>query len=317
MSEVTSDRPADISTANLIDEIIRMSDFTFGRLPMLDIIAERLVENLISALPDLTGALCEASLTSLDYTPMGKIIDDLPVPTFLAIGTGKPFVGEIMLVVDQTVLMTCVELMLGGTAKNIDTDNTDDFTAIELGFGERLASAIFAELERSLSVVGSANLELDRIETDADGAAIAKKASLCARIRLTLTMAGHSGIMDLVVPYDALEQILPDLGKIYFGDRMESKNSWQELIGTQIERATMDLEVVMARQTFPIQKIMAWKPGDTIDIGIEEGREASIICADTPMFKASLGKRNNGYVAVQITEKLETQEEHEDGSDNN
>ena len=40
-------------------------------------------------------------------------------------------------------------------------------------------------------------------------------------------------------------------------------------------------------------------------------------CADTPMFNVSLGKRNNGYVAVQITEKLEILEDHEDDSNDN
>lgn len=315
-SDTTARRP-DEAGSTLIDEIIRMSDFTFDRLPMLDIIGDRMVENLSVALPDLMRAMCEASLASLDYIPMGKVIEGLPKPTFLAVGTGHPFVGEILVVMDQAVLMTAVELMLGGNARNVDLDNTDPFTAIELGFGERLASAVFAELERSLSVVGAANLELDRIETEAEGATIAKNTSLCARLRLSLTLAGNTGNLDLVIPYDALEQILPDLGKVYFGDRMVSQDQWRGLIGAQIERANVDLDVVLSENVFPLQKIMSWRPGDTIDFGIEEGRDATVTCADTPMFNVSLGKRNNGYVAVQITEKLEILEDHEDdGNDN-
>ena len=46
----------------VIDEIIRMSDFNFDRLPMLDIIGERLADALTAVLPDVTGVIVEASL---------------------------------------------------------------------------------------------------------------------------------------------------------------------------------------------------------------------------------------------------------------
>jgi flagellar motor switch protein FliM len=307
----------DAEEGNLIDEIIRLSDFTFDRLPMLDIIGERLVENISVAFPDLMRAMCEASLLQLDYIPLGQIIEGLPAKVLLAVGTGRPFEGEILLAIDRTLFMTSVELMLGGNAKQINEDDDEEYTAIELAFGERLAAAILAELQRALSVVGKAALELDRVETDPDAASVVKHSSLCARMKFSIAMAGHAGVLDVIIPYDALEPIRPDLGKIYFGDRGQAQNAWQGLISDQIERAHMDLEVVMAEEAIPIQKIMAWRAGDTVEFGIEEGQDAIMTCADTPMFKVSLGKRNNGFVAVQITEKISTLEVPENvGNDN-
>ena len=317
MNKVLSKEEIEAVGANLIDEIIRLSDFTFDRLPMLDIIGERLVENLTAAFPDLTRVACEASLVSLDYIPMGQVMEELPEPVLLAVGIGKPFEGEILLAIDRALLLTSIELMLGGSAANLNLEGVEGFTAIELGFGERLAAAILAELQRALSVVGSAALELDRVEIDPDAATVAKHNSLCARLKYSIAMAGQTGVLDVVIPYDALEPIRPDLSKIYFGDRGEGQSNWHDLIGGQIERAQMDLEVVLAEETIAIQKIMAWQPGDTINFGIEEGQDATMTCADAPMFKVSIGKRNNGFVAVQITEELSTQKEpEEDGNDN-
>lgn len=317
MNQALAEEKVEVEEDNLIDEIIRLSDFTFDRLPMLDIIGERLVENISVAFPDLMRALCEASLVQLDYIPMGQIIEGLPANALLAVGTGHPFEGEIMLAIDRTLFMTSVELMLGGTAKQINDDDDDEYTAIELAFGERLAAAILAELQRALSVVGKAALELDRVDTDPDAASVAKHSALCARMKFSVAMAGHAGVLDVVIPYDALEPIRPDLGKIYFGDRGQAQNVWQDLISDQIERAHMDLEVVMAEEAIPIQKIMSWQPGDTVEFGIEEGQDAIMTCADAPMFKVSLGKRNNGFVAVQITEKLSALEVPENDGDDN
>ncbi len=77
------------------------------------------------------------------------------------------------------------------------------------------------------------------------------------------------------------------------------------------------MEVVLTETSFPIQKILSWKPGDVVDLGIEDGVDALMSCAESPIFKVSLGKRNNGFAAVQITEKLVIQEETKDDADDN
>lgn len=315
MNKPVSSEEVDPGEANLIDEIIRLSDYTFDRLPMLNIIGERLVDNASAALTDLTGAPCGAVLTALDYIPMGQVIENLPTPALLAIGAGSPFDGDILVVFDQTLLLTSIELMLGGSAKQIRQEPAENFTAIEMDFGERLSAAILQELQHALSVVGAASLALHRVETDPDNAAIAKHASLCARLKYAITLAGHTGNLEVVIPYDALETIRPDLSKIYFGDRGDDQSNWQDMISGQIERAHMELEAVLAVEAISLQRIVSWKPGDTIDFGIEDGEPAIINCAGAPMFKASLGSRNNGFIAVRITEEIEQKETTEDDRD--
>lgn len=312
MNKPVTNEEVDPNEANLIDEIIRLSDFTFERLPMLDIIGERLVDNASAALSDLTGSMCEAALTALDYIPMSQVMESLPTPALLAVGSGVPFDGEILLVLDQTLLLTSIELMLGGSARKVGKEPADSFTAIEMDFGERLSVAILQELQHALSVVSSSSLVLDRVETDPDSATVAKQANLCARLKYAIMLAGHTGNLEVVIPYDALESIRSDLGKIYFGDRGEDQSTWQGLISGQIHRAQMELEVVLASEAISLQKIVHWKPGDIIDFGIEDGEPAIMNCAGAPMFEVSLGSRNNGFIAVRITEELEQKETSED-----
>ena len=300
---------------SLIDEIIRLSDFTFDRLPMLDIIGERLVGNLSAVLPDLTFAVCEARFQQMDYLPMAQVIDGLPSPAVLAVASGYPFDGEIMIVVDRPLAVTCMELMLGGKAADLTIEDAEDFTPIEIRFGERVADVVLTELQRSLSVVSGADLELERVEIDPDGAAIANANSLCARMRFSIGIAGQTCVLEVVIPYDALESIRPNLGKIYFGDRGEGSNGWKDVLLDQIEMAQMDLEVVLSEFSVPIQTILNWSVGDVVELCVEEGADATVVGTDKPMFKAALGKRTNGYVAVQITEKIHNLEESEDADD--
>lgn len=309
MNKPMSQDEIEAQNGNLIDEIIRMSDFSFERLPMLDIIGERLADSIAVALPDLTGTLCEASLSQLDYVPMGQATDALPHPVLLAVCSSPSLDGQILMAMDATLVLTAMELMLGGSARGELPQPPNGFTGIERGFGKRLAALVMHELQSNFALVGDVELELERIETDPDTAAVTQPASLCVRMQMAVMLAGHSGALEIIMPYDALEPIRPKLSRIHFGEPSEDTSPWREQLAGQIERATVDLEAVLTQVQLPIQTIMAWKAGDTVNLWIEEDHDATLVCADTPMFRAAIGKRNNGNTAIRITEALAPEEE--------
>lgn len=302
-------------SGNVIDEIIRMSDFSFERLPMLDIIGERLADAISIVIPEMTGVLCEASLNSLDYVPMAQATESLNMPAMLGVVAAQNLDGELLIAMDATFALTAMELMLGGEPKGEMERHSEAFTGIEKGFGARLGDAIAQELSRCFSMVGDVALELDRVETDPDSVSITQPANLCIRMRLNVVLAARTGTIDVVVPYDALEPIRPKLGKIHFGEPNEDGNPWKDQLGGQIERSTVELEAVLTDVAVPIQQIMNWKPGATINLWIDDDHEATVVCAETEMFKAVMGKRHNGNTAIRITNQIEAEEETENGRD--
>ncbi|MGH1466642.1 MAG: flagellar motor switch protein FliM [Cognatishimia sp.] len=315
MNKTMSPEEIAAQSGNLIDEIIRMSDFSFERLPMLDIIGERLADTLSVLMPDLTGVICESSLKQLDYLPMAQAMDGLNMPALLGVVAAQNLDGELLIAMDATFALTAIELMLGGTAKGEMQRQSEEFTAIERGFGHKLADVIAGELQRGLAMVGDVHLEMDRIETDPDSATVTQPANLCVRMRLDVVLAGRTGSVDVIIPYDALEPIRPKLGKIHFGEPSEDGNPWKEQLSDQIERSTIELEAVLTNIGVPIQSIMDWKPGDTLNLWIEEDHAATVVCAETEMFKAVMGKRNNGNTAIRIVKQIEQEEETDNGRD--
>ena len=313
MTNTLSQNDIEAQTGNLIDEIIKMSDFSFERLPMLDIIGERLADSVSVALPQLTGVLCEATLSQLDYVPMGQAIDSLPMPAVMAVCSSPGLDGDLLLVMDSTLLLTAMELMLGGTPKADAPRTPERFTAIERGFGGRLAALVMQELRSNFSLAGDIELELERIVTDPDSAAVTQPANLCVRMRFAVALASKTGVLEVILPYDALEPVRPKLGKIHFGEPAGEASPWRDQLAGQIERATVELEAVLAEVHLSIQQIMTWKSGDTVNLWIEEEQDATVVCADTPMFRAAIGKRNNGNTAIRITEELEPEEETPNG----
>ncbi len=315
MNQIMTPEEIEAQSSGLIDEIIRMSDFSFERLPMLDIIGERLADSLSVVMPELTGVICEATLNSLDYLPMAQTVEGLNMPAFLAVVAAGNLDGEILIAMDAPFGLTAMELMLGGDAKGEIQRQSEEFTAIEKGFAQKIGDVVAHELQRGFAMVGDVDLEVERLETDPDSAAITQSASLCCRMRLAVALAGRNGSIDVVIPYDALETIRPKLGKIHFGEPNEDGNPWKDQLAGQIERSTVELEAVLTTVGVPIQTIMDWKPGDTVNLWIEDDHESTVVCAETQMFKALMGKRNNGNTAIRITAQIESEEETEHGRD--
>ena len=289
----------------LIDEIIRLSDYNFERLPMLDITGERFVENISIALADVTKVLCEASIDHLDYVPLAQVIDGLPEPAMIATCRASSFDGEFVLIYDSGLLLTYMELLLGGGAKSSVENGPQSFTGIERRFGARLTQTLLGELQASLSVVGDVDFELDAMETDPEAAAIAPQASLCVRMKLSVAMAGHTGTLLIAIPYDALEPIRHKLAKVHYGDSGSGDGGWHGILTEQLHKATAKLEVVVSEFQVPLDELMSMTPGEVVEIGTNESTPVTVNCEHTPMFRATTGQRNNGMVAVKVTELLD------------
>jgi flagellar motor switch protein FliM len=246
----------------------------------------------------------------MDYVPLGQAVEECREPALLGIGSGEPIDGAILSVIDRPMLITAMELILGGTGSNPGEGGTA-LTGIELRFGRRLSAMVMTELNRSLGVICPAEVELDRIETDTGSINIGKNSSLCARLELRAELAGQAAELALIMPYDGLAPIREQLGKLFYGERDQADNPWKEILDRQVRKARVNLEVVMAERAFALHKIMGWKPGDVLNVGIKEGEDATLVCADEPMFEVSLGKRNNGFIAVQVTKKHTSSKETE------
>ncbi len=294
---------------DLIDEIIRMSDFSFQRLPMLDIIGARLAGFLPIALTDLTRSACEASLTQLDYIPLGQAISGFPDPALIAVSSSPVLDGSFLIVMDPPLVWSSLETSLGGEPSGRTVEENEGFTAIERGFGQRLAKLILGELRQSFSVIGDIVPEIEGIETDAEAAAVTQHANLCVRLAMGVTVSNQVCRLQIIFPYDTLEPIRPQLSKVYFGDRGDEISPWRDVLEKQIEAVTVELEVVLKEMQMPMRQIMSFKPGDKIALSITEDSESTVLCSGSPIFRCVTGKRNNGVAAIRITEEIDTKEE--------
>lgn len=306
MAEAAQDTEA--QNRMVIDEIIRLSDFNFERLPMLDIVGARFSEAISISLPDETGAYCETSTAQVEYVPMSQVLEGLPPEAMMAICSSEALSGEIMVAFDHVMVLTYLELMLGGGGAIERAEARNEFTAIEREFGAKLSRTLLTELSNSFAPVEKVEFELESIEVDADSASIVPQASLCVRLKISVVMAEQNGQLQIILPYDALQPLRRKLSRVHFGDGSDKDESWQRTMSDQVGKSLLDLEVVLSEFTLNIDTITEFAVGQVVEIGSSARKQAVIKYDSAPMFLGTTGRKNNGSAAVQITEVIDLQE---------
>jgi flagellar motor switch protein FliM len=287
---------------NLIDEIIKMSNYNFDRLPMLEIIAERLATSLSSAIPQLSKSTCDVSLTKLDYLPMHQAISDFPSQAFYCVGESASLDGQLLLALEVSTVLTTMDLCFGDISDDGTDDSDREITAIEKSFSQRLLGLVLAELQNGLEFVGGTDLNIVKLTTDSDDVVVTQLANLCIRMVFEVIQVGKTGTIQIVIPYEMLDPLRSKLGRIHFGEQNDESNStWQVSITGQIERAEIEVEVELTTIALSIQHAMNWQVGDKLDLGIKDDHEATVRLDGRRAFTAELGQRTAGNVALKIT----------------
>ena len=291
---------------DLIEEIIRMSDFSFERLPMLDIIGSRMAVFLPAALSELTRSVCEAEFINIDYVPLSQAIESFPNPVLIAVASSPVLDGRYLVAMDAPLVLSCLETSLGGKP-NADRGKVGEngFTAIERGFASQLAQLALSELRQSFSVIGDIAPELESIENDIEAAVVAQQASLCIKMEFELQISTEVCRLQLVFPYDTVEPIRLHLSKVYYGERGDEVSPWRDTITRSIESATIELEIVLTEREMFMREIMAMSPGHVLELPIGEDQESIAVCYGTALFKCVNGKRNNGLAAIRILDDIQ------------
>jgi flagellar motor switch protein FliM len=291
-------------TESLIDEIVRMSNYNFERLPMLEIIGKRMASLISESFFNFTGVVSEATFIRNDYVSLQQVADALPETGFFAICDVTTLNEQIMVAMDRPLVLSTLETVLGGVVTgNYDTQQIGH-TKIEKKFAARLFRLILSDLNTGFSIVGGLETELMSIESAADTVTITQSANLCVRLQYNIVVSTQMGAMEIIIPYGMLKPFHSKLSRIHLGDQSdESQDSWHQLLADNIGKATVELEAELVSLQFPLQVVRGWKVGDTVNLSIDESREATVFFNGTQSFPAKLGKRNSDNRAVKITQE--------------
>lgn len=301
----------DISAAERsgIMELINSALVNYERLPMLDIVFDRLVRLMSTSIRNLTSDNVEISLDHISSVRFGDYLNSIPLPAMLGIFKAEEWDDHGLMVIDSALIYSIVDVLLGGrrgtAALRVEGR---PYTTIETRLIERMVHVILNDLSSAFDPLSPVSFRLERIETNPRFATITQSNNAGVLVRLRIDMGDRSGRVEIMIPYATLEPIRELLLQMFMGEKFGRDSIWETHLSNELHLTEIQLQAVLGETTVPLTDILNWQVGSTVILNTRPEDLVELRVGDYPMFMARTGHKQ-GQVAVCVEEYIEPEAE--------
>jgi flagellar motor switch protein FliM len=268
-----------------------------GRMPTMEIINERFARNLRIGLFNLIRRSPEITIGGTKVQKFSAFLRDIVVPSNFNIISVKPLRGNGLIVCDPSIVFAVIDSLFGGNGKFQTRIEGRDFSGTELRVILRLLEVICAEFKKAWAGVYPIDFEYQRSEMQPQFANIATPSEIIVSSTYTLEVGDISGTIHFCIPYSTLEPIRDTLYSTIQGDSGEPDRRWVGLLKSQIQSAEVNLVAELARAPATVGQLLAFKPGDFIELDLAPVIEAKV--DNVPVFSCNYGT-SNGHYSIKV-----------------
>ena len=280
----------------------------YERLPMLEVVFDRLVRMMSTSLRNFTSDNVEVSLDQISSVRFGDYLNSIPLPAMLSVFKAEEWDNFGLLVVDSALIYSIVDVLLGGrrgtAAMRIEGR---PYTTIERNLVERMVHVVLSDLSASFDPLSPVTFRFDRLETNPRFATIARPANAAVLVKLRIDMEDRGGRLELMIPYATLEPVRELLLQMFMGEKFGRDSIWETHLASELLVTNVDLLAVLDEMTVSLHEVLDWKVGSRILLNAAPDGTIELRCGEVPMFQGRMG-RKGGHIAVRIDKELPKQE---------
>jgi len=291
--------------------LINSAMVNYERLPMLDIVFDRLVRLMSTSLRNLTSDNVEVSLDQVSTVRFGDYMNSIPLPAMLSVFKAEEWDDHGLMVTDSALIYSIVDVLLGGR-KGTPATRVEGrpYTTIETKLVEKLVGVTLGDLSAAFDPLSPVSFSLDRMETNPRFATISQGGNACVLARLRVDMGERGGRIEVLIPYATLEPIRELLLQMFMGEKFGRDSIWENHLTEELYKTDIQLQAVLGEMVIPLNDMLNWKKGTQIIFPTTTEDDLELRCGQFAMFTGPVGQRQ-GNIAVRIENYIEPEEEEE------
>lgn len=277
-----------------IRALVNSALVSYERLPMLEIVFDRLVRLMTTSLRNFTSDNVEVSLDNISSIRFGDYLNSIPLPAILAVFRAEELDNYGLLTVDSNLIYSIVDVLLGGrrgtAAMRIEGR---PYTTIERVLVQRMIEVVLHDLKSAFEPLHPVAFSLDRLETNPRFAAIARPANAAILVKLRIDMEDRGGRIELLLPYATLEPIRKMLLQQFMGEKFGRDNIWEGHLATELWTTQMEVRAVLDEQQLPLSRVLNMQVGDTLMLNATPDSLVELRAGAIPLTRGRMGRRNH------------------------
>ena len=287
-----------------IQAIINSALVSYERLPMLEVVFDRLVRMLSTSMRNFTSDNVEVSLDSITSIRFGDYLNSIPLPAMLGVFKAEEWDNFGLITVDSSLTYSIVDVLLGGrrgtAAMRIEGR---PYTTIERNLVERMINVVLNDLSATFDPLSPVTFHFERLETNPRFATIARHANAAVLARLRVDMEDRGGRLELLLPYATLEPVRELLLQMFMGEKFGRDSIWESHLTAELWQTEVKIDAVLDEFELPLGDVLNWKVGTRLELNCTPTSPVVLRCGDVEMLRGQMGRRS-GFIAVRVSERL-------------
>lgn len=260
--------------------------------------------NFAAGLSAMLRAMVEVKLTSVDQLTYSEFVFSLENPTCFNLLKAEPLEGHLILDINPSILYPIIDRLLGGGREPTQLARRP-LTEIELRIVSRITTLFLEELRRAWQNVLELHFEVVRVESNPQLAQIVPPNEVVVVISFELALGEIRGMVNLCIPYNAIERIGAKLSSnswVAYGRRIPSPEHVEQIRRT-LRGSLVPVAVRLARTRITAGELIGLRVGDIIITEKDVRTPLLVFVGNTPKFRASPGIFK-GHKAIRIEDVI-------------
>ena len=283
-----------------INAILNSTLISYERLPMLEVVFDRLVRLLTTSLRNFTSDNVEVTLDNITSIRFGHYLNSIPLPAMLAVFNAHEWDNYGLMTVDSSLIYSVVDVLLGGRRGTAPMRiEGRPYTTIERNLVERMLNVVLADMSAAFEPLSPVNFVFDRLETNPRFATIARPDNAAILIRCRIDMEDRGGKIETLLPYATLEPVRDLLLQMFMGEKFGRDAIWESHLAEQMFDTDIDIEAVLDEQIMNLGTIAELKLGDTLMLSATPESAVKLRCGKLEMLRGFMGRLADN-VAIRV-----------------
>ena len=292
-----------------IQAVLNSALVSYERLPMLEVVFDRLVRLMSTSLRNFTSDNVEVSLDKIASIRFGDYLNSIPLPAMLGVFKAEEWDNFGLITADSHLIYSIVDVLLGGR-RGTAAEGVEGrpYTTIERSLVERMVHVILSDLSAAFEPLSPVTFRFDRLETNPRFAAISRPSNAAIVISLRIEMEDRGGRLEMLLPYATLEPVRELLLQMFMGEKFGRDSIWETHLAEELWLTNVELEAVLDQFIMKLGEVFALQVGSQLMLSATPTSKVKLRCGEVELYTGSMGRKGE-KIAVKIEERLIATEE--------
>jgi flagellar motor switch protein FliM len=293
-----------VEGATGIYAILDKSMMAYEKLPMIEVVFDRMVRMLSSSLRNFTADNVDLSLESMQSQRFDDYLNSIPLPAMLNVFRAVEWENFGIITIDSSMIYSTVDILLGGrrSTRKMRVEGRP-YTTIEQDIIKKMCEVVLNDMSASFDPISPVTFAFERLESNPRFATIARPNSAVLVVKLRVDMDERGGMIEIMLPHATLEPIRDLLLQMFMGERFGQDSVWERHWGREVGQTYVDVEAILDEIHISLGEVVDLKIGSTILLNANVDDPIVLKCGGVEITTGRLGRVGDA-IAVALNEEI-------------